>query len=189
MKKALVVDDTKNIRRLLTTCLELNDYEVDSCGSGYEALNELDNKEYDLIFLDVKMPGMSGTELLKQIRAKGIEAKVIMITAFATVKNAIECTKLGVVEYLHKPFTMDKITNVLSKIEESNYDSELDTIMQGARKLIENEKYEEGIMFLKKAIAKEPSRSEIYSLLAQCYYGKGEEDIGDKFNECSKVFS
>ena len=189
MKRALVVDDTKNIRRLLTTCLELNDYETDSCGSGQEALKELDSQDYDLIFLDVKMPGMSGTELLKQIRAKGIESKVIMITAFATVKNAIECTRLGVVEYLHKPFTADKITNILSKIAEGNVNSGLDKIMEGAKKLIENEKYDEGIMFLKKALAQDPSDAEVYNLLAKCYYAKGEEEKGKKFKDCSKLFS
>lgn len=189
MKKALVVDDTKNIRTLLTTCLELNNYEVDACASGSEALKKLEANIYDLIFMDVKMPGMSGTELLKEIRERGILTKVIMITAFATVKNAIECTKLGVVEYLHKPFTADKINNVLEKLdEESRNVTSVESAIKGAQKLMENERYDESIMFLKKALAEEPSNYQIYEMLSKCYFAKGDHILGEKFKSCKEVF-
>ena len=135
------------------------------------------------------MPGMSGTELLKEIRGRGILTKVIMITAFATVKNAVECTKLGVIEYLHKPFTADKINNVLEKLdEERSTFTAVSNAIKGAKKLIENERYDEGIMFLKKALAEEPSNYEIYEMLSKCYFAKGDEILGEKFKNCKEIF-
>ena len=188
MGLALVVDDTKNIRSLLKTCLELNNYEVEDCANGLEALEKLNEKTYELIFLDVKMPGMSGTELLKKIRAKGITSKVIMITAFATVKNAIECTRLGVVEYLHKPFTADKINKILNNINNSDLDKN-EYILKSVKKLMDQEKYADAIIVLKKILGENPECEEVYELLATCYYKEGNHELGDKFNQCSKIFS
>ena len=116
MKKALVVDDTKNIRTLLTTCLEINDYEVTTAKSGHEAIELLNTEKFDLVFLDIKMPEISGTSVLKKMREIGIDIPVIIMTAYATVKNAIECTKLGAVAYLQKPFTAEKVKSVLDEI-------------------------------------------------------------------------
>ena len=64
------------------------------------------------------MPGISGTELLKNIKEERENCPVIIMTAFATVKNAIECTKLGALVYLQKPFSTDRINSVLAEIEE-----------------------------------------------------------------------
>ncbi|MDZ5010670.1 response regulator, partial [Clostridium perfringens] len=91
MKRVLVIDDTKNIRILLSTCLELRGYEVITADNGIEALNIINNvnENIDLIFLDIRMPGISGTEVLKNIK---FNCHVVIMTAFATVKNAIECT-------------------------------------------------------------------------------------------------
>ncbi len=116
MKKVLVVDDTKNIRTLLSIYLKLNGFEVLMASNGHEALSIIDTEALDLIFLDIKMPELSGTEVLKRIRAKGITAPVVIMTAFATVKNAVDCTKLGAITYLQKPFTTDKVKTILDDI-------------------------------------------------------------------------
>ena len=105
MKKVLIVDDTKNIRMLLSKCLELEGFEVDTAADGLEAVRMLSKNDYDLAFLDIKLPEISGTEVLKRIRGIGVDVPVIIITAYATVKNAVDCTKLGSVAYLQKPFT------------------------------------------------------------------------------------
>ena len=116
MKKVLVVDDTKNIRTLLGIYLKLNGFEVLMATNGHEALSIIDTEPVDLIFLDIKMPEISGTEVLKRIRAKGITAPVVIMTAFATVKNAVDCTKLGAITYLQKPFTTDKIKTIIDEM-------------------------------------------------------------------------
>lgn len=68
-RQVLIVDDTKNIRLMLTKCLELDGYQVDSAGNGREALDAILSGTYDLIFLDIKLPEISGTEVLRRIRS------------------------------------------------------------------------------------------------------------------------
>lgn len=71
MERVLVVDDTKNIRTLLSKCLELEGYQVETAADGKEAIGKIMAETYDLIFLDIKMPQFSGTEVLKKIREMG----------------------------------------------------------------------------------------------------------------------
>src|SRR5471030_2230356 len=113
MKKVLVVDDTKNIRMLLTTCLELKDYKVLTAEDGKSAIDivKAEKNSIDIIFLDIRMPEMNGTEVLKIIRGLGVKCPVIIMTAYATVKNAVDCTKLGAVAYLQKPFSPDRVSS------------------------------------------------------------------------------
>ena len=113
MKKVLVVDDTKNIRMILTKCLELEGYEVMTASDGKQALEMFKSYTFDLAFLDIKLPEIRGTEVLKRIREQGITTPVIIITAYATVKNAVDCTNLGAVAYVQKPFSADKIRTIL----------------------------------------------------------------------------
>lgn len=109
MKKVLVVDDAKNIRMLLTKCLELEGYQVKTATNGKDALALFSSERFDLAFLDIKLPELSGTEVLRRIRAQGNDTPVIVITAYPTVKNAVECTKLQSITYLQKPFTADRL--------------------------------------------------------------------------------
>lgn len=120
MGNVLIIDDTKNIRNLLTTCLKIRGYEVVTAQSGQEALVVLEDlhREVELIFLDIRMPGMSGTEVLKAFKEMQVTCPIIIMTAFPTVKNAIDCTKLGAVAYLQKPFTIDRVNTVVNEILE-----------------------------------------------------------------------
>jgi two-component system, OmpR family, response regulator len=125
MKKVLVVDDTKNIRMILTKCLELEGYEVMTASDGKQALETFLTHNFDLAFLDIKLPEIRGTEVLKRIREQGIKTPVIIITAYATVKNAVECTNMGAVAYVQKPFSADKIRSVLKEMESNpTYEAE-----------------------------------------------------------------
>lgn len=87
MKKVLVVDDAKNIRMLLTKCLELEGYQVKTATNGKDALVLFSSERFDLAFLDIKLPELSGTEVLRRIRAQGNDTPVIVITAYPTVKT------------------------------------------------------------------------------------------------------
>lgn len=183
MKKILIVDDTKNIRVLLTTCLELRDYEVITANNGKEALNIIKNQKHniDLIFLDIRMPEMNGTEVLKEIRNMGMECPVIIMTAFATVKNAIDCTKLGSVAYLQKPFSPERVNSVLDEIFNKNNKSssienkDEDILVEEAKELIEKGSFMEAENILKKALSINPYNKDIYFLI-----GKVNENINNK---------
>ena len=176
MKRVLVIDDTKNIRILLSTCLELRGYEVITADNGLEALNIINNtnEAIDLIFLDIRMPGISGTEVLKNIKEARMSCPVVIMTAFATVKNAIECTKLGAVVYLQKPFSPDRINIVLDEIESKSIpnknESNIDLIMAEARRLLEQndmDKYNKIPELLKKVIGMDPYNKEVYLMISQ----------------------
>lgn len=189
MKKVLVADDTKNIRTLLSTCLELEGYEVLTANNGQQAYDLFCSETFDLAFLDIKMPEMSGTEVLKRIREIGINTPVIIITAFATVKNAVECTKLGAVAYLQKPFTADKVRSILREMNEmadacvlpcSAADKITELIVAGL--------YDEAISRLKDALSSEPSNPELYTLFGKAHEGIGDIEGAEKFYRAAEVF-
>lgn len=188
MKKILVVDDTKNIRTLLTTCLELNGYEVTTASNGAEALKLLEPDKFDLAFLDIKLPEMSGTEVLRRIRGMNIDIPVVIMTAYATVKNAVECTKLGAVAYLQKPFTADKVKQVLQDIEtcENIENNEVNDNIAYSKALINNGELDKAYNILKKTLSLDPTRKEVYYLIARIYEDKGNMDEAKRFYNISK---
>ena len=190
MKKVLVVDDTKNIRTLLTTCLEIEGYQVESSKDGNQALKLLKTSPFDLIFLDIKLPEISGTEVLRKIREQGIDTPVIIMTAFATVKNAVECTKLGAVAYLQKPFTAEKIRSTLLGITSNNKDDSqtFESYLNSGRNLVNEGKLTEAFRFLKQALAINPDCGEIYSLIARVHEGQGNTREASRFSKIAKQF-
>ncbi len=193
MKTVLVVDDTKNIRILLSTCLELEGYRVLTASNGKEALELFEKEKLDLAFLDIKMPELSGTEVLKRIRDQGIETPVIIITAFATVKNAIECTRMGAVAYLQKPFTADKILHVLEELklkeQQEKEQLEQENLEAQVRKLVEERAFNKAVDLLKKAVCADPSKGETYKLLGDVYSIMGNEEMANKFHDAAKLFN
>lgn len=190
VKKALIVDDTKNIRTLLTTCLELNGYDVISASDGQQALELFRKEKIDIAFLDIKMPEVSGTEVLRSIRDMGIDTPVIIMTAFGTVKNAVECTKLGAIAYLQKPFTADKIKNVLQEFENQKKDDEIiEDHLKLGKQLMAMGKNEDALRHFKKALAVNPSLGEVYYLVATIYNEQGQVKDAEKFFEAAKLFN
>ncbi len=116
MKPIMVVDDDKNMRDALKATIERSGYQVEVTGSPLEALNMLDKNEYALVITDMKMPRMSGLELLKNIRLKSISVPVLVITGFGTVENAVECMKLGAADYIMKPFDFKTLKQAIEKL-------------------------------------------------------------------------
>lgn len=190
MKKVLVVDDTKNIRTLLTTCLELNGFDVITAGNGLEAIELFQSKKFDLAFLDIKLPELSGTEVLRRIRLMGIEIPVVIMTAYATVKNAVECTKLGAVAYLQKPFTADKVKQLLNDtpICKNTEGAELQNNILQSKKLIETGDLDQAFGMLKKTLSFNPSCKDVYYLIGKVYELKGNTDEAKRFYTISEQF-
>jgi len=184
MVDVLVTDDTKNIRVLLTKCLEYEGYAVKTASNGAEALDFIAHKKFDLIFLDVRMPELSGTEVLRRIRDMGIHTPVVMITAFGTVKNAVECTQLGAVTYLQKPFTESKIKQVLEEVLLFRPErSSLDNILSLAEEQIKKAQFTDAELLLKNSLSTYLMVPEIYSLLSEVYKGL------NKPTEAAKCFA
>lgn len=111
----LVVDDDESLRRVTQMQLEEAGYSVLSAASGVEALRLIDEHVPPLVITDLKMPGMSGLEVLKKIRESYPEVTVLMITAFGTVQTAVEAMKAGAYDYITKPIDYEELTLVVNR--------------------------------------------------------------------------
>ena len=105
MARILVADDEAGLREFITDSLELDEHTVVSAKDGKEAAKLLDERGFDLVLTDLKMPGLDGMQLLRKVRAEQPEVEVIVMTAHGTVDNAVEAMKLGAFEYLQKPIS------------------------------------------------------------------------------------
>jgi CheY-like chemotaxis protein len=111
--RILVVDDEEALRVVLSAELEGEGYQVTSAADGQDAINILTTKGFDLILLDIKMPNVDGFEVLKFIKDRWPKTKVVMLTGFADLKNAIESKKLGAEDFVSKPYDLvDLLTTV-----------------------------------------------------------------------------
>jgi len=111
--KILVVDDEEALRTVLAAELEGEGYQVTTAADGQEAINILSSAGFDLILLDIKMPNVDGFEVLKLAKERHPATKIIMLTGFADLKNAIESKKLGAEDFVSKPYDLvDLLTTV-----------------------------------------------------------------------------
>jgi len=106
----LIVDDEESVRRLLNRRLTDEGYQCHEASNARQALDALRRKNIGLVMLDIKMPEKSGIELLPEIKSGYPDISVIMITATADMRTAIQCLKQGAYDYLMKPFELDEIT-------------------------------------------------------------------------------
>ena len=118
--KILVIDDEEVVLDSCTQVLAGGDCQVLTAGNGAEGLKRLEESQPDLIFLDLKMPGLSGLEVLERIRAKHPRKVVIVITGYATVSSAVEAMKRGAFDFLPKPFTPEELRLIAKRGLEHN---------------------------------------------------------------------
>lgn len=114
--KILIVDDEDRFRYTLARLLRVHDLLVEEAKDGYEAIEKVEQNEFDVMLLDVKMPGLDGIETLKEIRKRDKFIETIVLTGHANVDVAAELIKLGAFEYILKPCDTEEL---LSKIEEA----------------------------------------------------------------------
>ena len=111
----LIVDDEKNIRLTLSQALEPLGAEIGTAVNGEEALAKLKERDFDVILLDLRMPGMDGLEVLRQVRELRPDIHVIVITAHGTVESAVDAMKVGAVDFIQKPFAPKEIRALVAK--------------------------------------------------------------------------
>ncbi|MGN6107477.1 MAG: sigma-54-dependent transcriptional regulator [Kofleriaceae bacterium] len=105
MARILVADDEPGLREFIVDALELDEHEVVAAPDGKAAAKLLDERSFELVITDLKMPGLDGLAILRKVRAEQPETEVIVMTAHGTVDNAVEAMKLGAFEYLQKPLS------------------------------------------------------------------------------------
>lgn len=166
----LIVDDEKNIRLTLSQALETLPLEIDAAVNGEEALEKLKDKPARLILLDLKMPGMDGMEVLRQIRKSKSPPKVIVITAHGTIESAVEAMKLGAVDFIQKPFAPKEIRELVTKVLDrealaaetaSTYEDHIEL----AKRSISQQEFEAAAARIRQAIATDATKPEAFNLL------------------------
>ncbi len=113
--RILVVDDEKVIREILAEFLTLEGYQVASVEDGQKAIEELRLRPYDLVISDLKMPRVSGLQLLEKLAEENINVLTVIMTGFGTVETAIEAMKRGAYDYILKPFKVEEVIHVVQR--------------------------------------------------------------------------
>ena len=115
-RRIFVVDDEDALRTVLSGELASEGYEVSSAPDGESAITLLHKESFDLALLDIKMPGVSGFDVLKFIKEKHPKTKVVMLTGFADLKNAIESKKLGAEDFVSKPYDLVDLLTTIERV-------------------------------------------------------------------------
>lgn len=136
MAHILVIDDESNIRMMVRLALQHVGHTVETATDGAEGLDKFgEGAGWDITLLDHRMPGLSGIEVLREMRRRDPTARVIMITAFGTIDLAAEAMKAGATDFLRKPFTADMLREAVSaafeekappfaaEVEDAGYDA------------------------------------------------------------------
>ena len=107
--KILIVDDDKGVCESLEELLRMEEFQADSAGSGEIALEALSGEKYDLVLLDIRMPGIDGVEVMHEIRKYHPDTRIIIITGYGSLESAIEAIRSGAQDYMLKPYTAEDI--------------------------------------------------------------------------------
>ena len=114
----LIVDDERAIRNSLKEILGDEGYDVDVADSGAAALEMVDKEKYNVIFCDIKMPGMDGVEVLEKMIADGVESAIVMISGHGDIETAVDCIKKGAFDFIQKPLDLNRVLITIKNASE-----------------------------------------------------------------------
>ncbi len=156
MEKILIIDDEKSVLDMLNVVFKKEGYRVKKSLSAQKALELIDEEDFDLILSDIRLPQISGMELLRKVKEKKPGIPVIMITAYGTIKQAVEAFKAGAIDYVVKPFDVEELKIIVSQGLEKIKLKEENILLKKELK----EKYS-----FKNMVGKSKKMKEIYSLI------------------------
>ncbi|MEK6645412.1 MAG: response regulator [Candidatus Firestonebacteria bacterium] len=147
MYNILIIDDEQEMIDALRNILEQDGYTVTATTDGVSALKKVENNNFDVVLLDVRIPGMDGIQILEQIKKTNKNLPVIMVTGYGDTKTSVQAMKLGAFDYISKPFNYEELINLIEKAVQMNklegksgiYENQLTRKPEGAR-AIEKEK-------------------------------------------------
>lgn len=183
MTKILIIDDERSIRNTLRDILEYESYKVDEAETGIEGLKLVNGKKYDLILLDIKMPGMDGIETLEHI-LKVSDTPVVMISGHGTIETAVEAIKKGAYDYIAKPLDLNRLlVTIRNAVDKSNLVKETKILKQDFPQTWEMIGQSPAMMHVKEMIDKvAPSNARV---LIQGNNGTGKELVARWLHEKS----
>lgn len=137
--RLLIVEDRDSLRRMLERALGNEGYDVMTAGSGEEAVETLDRERFDAVLTDLRLPGLSGLEVLARSRARWPQVPVVVLTGFGSVPAAVEAMKLGAADFLEKPVEIDELSRLVRRLlgsEESREDEVEELAVAGAPAIV-----------------------------------------------------
>jgi DNA-binding response OmpR family regulator len=126
--RVLLVEDSERLRRSLSTALKKSGYAVDATGDGAEGLWLAESNGYDVLVLDIMLPGTSGLEMLQKLRKAGHNAHVLLLTAKDTVEDRVRGLKAGADDYLVKPFALEELLARVQALCRRTYGQKTNTL-------------------------------------------------------------
>ncbi|MEI6305895.1 MAG: sigma-54 dependent transcriptional regulator, partial [Deltaproteobacteria bacterium] len=159
LNRILVADDEESMRWVLSKALKQRGYAVDLASDGNQALAKIQENSYDLAILDIKMPGINGLDLLDRLSEMKSDLLVVIMTAEASMKNAVEAMKRGAYDYITKPFDLDVIDAIIEKVERARE-------IVGQVSLLKNELLER-YQVDKNIIGNSPAMREVYKTIGK----------------------
>lgn len=185
-KQILVIDDEKNIRLTMVQSLEPLGMAVRTAVNGEDALQVLGGSQFGLVFLDLKLPGMDGLDVLRRIKDQWPKIRVVIITAHGTIQSAVDAMKLGAVDFIQKPFSPGEIREIALQVmarEALDEASAVDygTLIQLAKRHISDRGFDTAREITRRAIATDPSRPGAYNLYGVLLEIRGDRMEAQKF--------
>ncbi len=193
-KRILIVDDEPNVRLVFRTALASPGAAVATAEDGETALSLIGETHFDLILLDLQMPGMGGMDVLEQLRARGYNVPVVMITAHGKIPDVVRAMQLGAIDFVSKPLTPDtlrqKVAEVLERHRDERasapaaaeksgpvtVDSQFALQLNRAKRAINLRAFDEAEVFLKQAIGLAPNSAEAHNLMGVVHESRNLHD-------------
>ncbi|MBI2567632.1 MAG: response regulator [Candidatus Schekmanbacteria bacterium] len=160
--RILTIDDSQTTRRLICDALTSDGYDVDTASDGITAISKIKNQRYDLLTLDVEMPGLHGIEVLRIVRKIDPEIVVIMVTNLDSIQTALHCIRQGAYDYVTKPFTSEEMVLAVGRgIEQRRLSRENKRLVENLRKM--NEELEEKVRLRTRSLEESAQQLQVYA--------------------------
>src|SRR5262245_53461709 len=127
MTSLLIIDDEPKMSGVLARMLARDGYDVEWTDSPNDALQKLGNRGFDIVLCDLRMPEMSGIDVLERAKRVNPDMDFVMMTAYATPQTAVESMKKGAIDYLIKPFAIEELKSLIKRIEQSRSERDDET--------------------------------------------------------------
>lgn len=177
----LIVDDEKNIRLTMSQALQSLGYEMATAVNGDDALQQLEEKEFKLMLLDLKMAGLDGLDVLRQVVERRPDIRVIIISAHGSIENVVEAMKLGAVDFIQKPFVPKELRAIVTEVLERDKVSmtqgiDYETHLRLIKRCINERHFEAAMEHARQAIGTDPARPEAFNLLGVLHEIEGHHE-------------
>ena len=169
-RRVLVVDDEANVRLSLLAMLEPMGVQAEAVEGGRDALARLEEETFDLVLLDLKMPGMGGMEVLREVNSRAPDVPVIIVTAHGDIETAVEAIQAGAANFIEKPFALSQIRTLVARtLDEDSRDRDTqagyERHLDRAKEAIVERRLDAALEHARRAVSLRPASAESFNLL------------------------